>query len=68
MPYYLSLNPEDSNLIGLMGAGYSFGAMIAFPVSSWAADTFGRRIMIMIGDIIIIGAGKRQTPLSLTNF
>ncbi|KAF4869154.1 Lactose permease [Colletotrichum siamense] len=52
----LGLNPRDSTLVGLMGAGYSFGAMIAFPVSSWIADTMGRKLMIMIGDMIIIGA------------
>ncbi|KAL0944796.1 hexose transporter [Colletotrichum truncatum] len=52
----LSLNPKDSNLIGLMGAGYSFGAMIVFPLLSWVADTFGRKIMIILGDTIIIGA------------
>ncbi|KAH0438429.1 hypothetical protein CcaCcLH18_03416 [Colletotrichum camelliae] len=56
MPHYLGLNPRDSSLVGLMGAGYSFGAMIAFPFSSWIADTMGRKLMIMIGDIIIIGA------------
>ncbi|CCF40937.1 hypothetical protein CH063_11367, partial [Colletotrichum higginsianum] len=39
-----------------MSAGYSFGAMIAFPALSWALDTFGRRIVIMAGDLVIIGA------------
>ncbi|KAK6213255.1 hexose transporter [Colletotrichum tabaci] len=59
MPHWfqdLGLNPESSSLIGLMGAGYSFGAMIAFPALSWALDTFGRRIVIMAGDLVIIGA------------
>lgn len=57
----LGLDPRDSTLVGLMGAGYSFGAMLAFPVSSWIADTMGRKWMIMIGDMIIIGAGKALT-------
>lgn len=64
----LGLNPRDSTLIGLMGAGYSFGAMTAFPVSSWIADTMGRKLMIMIGDMIIIGAGKALTSFVISSF
>ncbi|KAF6824512.1 hexose transporter [Colletotrichum musicola] len=59
MPHWyqdLGVSPKDGSLIGLMGAGYSFGAMIAFPLSSWIADTCGRRVMIMLGDVIMIAA------------
>ncbi|KAF9873149.1 hypothetical protein CkaCkLH20_09312 [Colletotrichum karsti] len=66
----LGLSPEDGSLVGLMGAGYAFGAMIAFPVFSWAADTFGRRLVIMLGDVIVLGAGSMlvasSSPVLLT--
>nr|XP_036587717.1 aflyb hxta hexose transporter [Colletotrichum truncatum]KAF6798659.1 aflyb hxta hexose transporter [Colletotrichum truncatum] len=54
----LGFSPKDTNLTGIMVAGYSIGGAIMFWAVSWAGDIIGRRRVIMLGDIIMIATGK----------
>jgi MFS family permease len=46
-----------SHEIGLMVSSLSLGGIAGLLPSSWILDMFGRRYIVMLGDIIIIFAG-----------
>lgn len=49
-------DPTGSRL-GVIANGYNFGGLIAFPVSPFLSDKFGRKIAVVVGSsIIVLGA------------
>ncbi|KAF4893109.1 Lactose permease [Colletotrichum fructicola] len=61
IPQYLGFSSKDTNLTGIMVAGYSIGGALMFWVVSLLGDIIGRRKVIMIGDVVMIATAVGQT-------
>ncbi|KAJ5398996.1 hypothetical protein N7465_009485 [Penicillium sp. CMV-2018d] len=47
----------DPNIVGLIIAATSLGALVSFAPASYIADTFGRKMCVLVGSsIVIVGA------------
>ncbi|KAK2765790.1 aflyb hxta hexose transporter [Colletotrichum kahawae] len=58
IPQYLGFSLKDTNLTGIMVAGYSIGGALMFWVVSLLGDIIGRRKVIMIGDVVMIATAS----------
>jgi len=50
-----------SELLGLMSASYSLGAIVSLPLVPYITDYFGRRWAIILGSILMIIGSIIQT-------
>lgn len=61
-------DPQDSEL-GLLGALYQIGSLASIPFVPWVADTFGRKLPILVGCVImIVGAALQGSAQNLATF
>ncbi|BEJ14451.1 hypothetical protein CspHIS471_0402180 [Cutaneotrichosporon sp. HIS471] len=59
--YFVSaIDHPDPNKLGLIVAGYTLGSIPGLFPSSWIADSYGRRIALGIGCLLIVAGGCVQ--------